>query len=177
MSETFEDYRSFNSLETARVVLLDTLDQLQIPYTIYKDNNRQDVILGKGLSFDEVWVKLMPADVARVDRLLLQDSEQRNETVPDNYYLRELSDEELLDILKKPDAWGADDYLVAVKLLREHGIAVNVNVMAQWKRERSKELKTLEKKEQSGTSKLEKVVVLIICLVLVYVIVSYVHLF
>ena len=137
MDEIFEDYRSFDSLETARAVLLGVLDQHQIPYTIYRDNNRQDVILGKGLSFDEVWVKIMPIDVERVDCLLLEESEQRNEIVPDNYYLRELGDEELLDILKKPDAWSPDDYLIASKLLREHGIEVNTRVLAQWKQERS----------------------------------------
>ena len=44
--------------------------------------------------------------------------------VPDDYYLLQFSDEELLEILAKPDEWGAFDYQLAQELLRKKGVEI-----------------------------------------------------
>lgn len=143
LTPVFEDYQSFDSLETARFVLLDVLDQHQIPYTLYQDNYRQDVILGKGINTAQIWVRLQRSDFTRTNQLFEQEAERRYETIPADYYLRELNSEELIDILKKPDEWSVDDYIIAKKLLAEAGVQVNEEKIAQWKLHRLRLLKTL----------------------------------
>lgn len=150
MEEIYEDYRSFDSMETARFVLLDVLEKNNIPYVIYEDKIRQDVILGRGSNFAEVWIRIKPADFAKVNQLFLEDAIKRNEVVPEDYYLREMSDTELLDILKKQDEWSIDDYVIALKILREHGIEIKDEVLAEWKKERKEELRMLKRKELAG---------------------------
>lgn len=136
MNNDFEDYRSFDSLETARFVLLDVLEQNEIPYSIYKDPYRQDVILGRSIDLVEIWVRIKPEDFARVNELLKKEAEKRNEEVAEDYYLRELRDEELLEILKKPGDWSIDDFVIARKILAEHGIDIPDEVIEKWKKEK-----------------------------------------
>lgn len=144
----FENYRSFDNIATARALLLNMLDEQGIPYQLYKDGYRQDVILGKGLNFTEVWVKLRPQDFATVNDILRRDAEERIQAVPDDYYLRELNTKELLDILTAPDAWSIDDYVIARKLLAEAGIAITDEELKRLQRERFEQLKQ-EKRSQA----------------------------
>lgn len=120
----FADYRAYYNLETARALLLNMLDAQGIPYQLYKDSHRQDVILGKGADFNEVWVQLRPQDFDTVNDILRRDAEERIQAVPNDYYLRELSSKELLDILVSPEEWSIDDTIMARRLLAETGITI-----------------------------------------------------
>jgi hypothetical protein len=44
--------------------------------------------------------------------------------VPDDYYLFSFTDDELLEILAKPDEWGSFDYQLAKDLLKKRGVDV-----------------------------------------------------
>jgi|GEM_PF-7099940 len=140
MEEHFEDYRAFDSIETARFVLLDMLEANNIPYTLYKDAYRQDVILGQGIGLTDVWVRIRPDDFKKVDNLMLSAAEERYTEIPADYYLREMETTELLDVLKQSDMWSIDDFVIARKLLEERGIPVSPDKIEAWAEERQKQL-------------------------------------
>lgn len=60
--------------------------------------------------------------------------------VPEDYYLLQFSDDELLDILAKPDEWGAFDYQLATALLKKRGIDINREKTDRLKADRYYEL-------------------------------------
>lgn len=140
MENEFVNYRAFDSIETARFVLLDMLEANGIPFSVYKDAYRQDVILGRGMDLVDVWVRLRPEDFDKVNELMLHDAEERFAEVPQDYYLREMETTELLNVLKQPDMWSFDDFVVARKLLEERGIPVSPDKIEAWADERQNEL-------------------------------------
>jgi len=60
--------------------------------------------------------------------------------VPEDYYLYAFTNDELLEILAKPDEWGAFDYQLAQALLKERGIEVSKEKTERLKAERYKEI-------------------------------------
>jgi hypothetical protein len=62
------------------------------------------------------------------------------DNVPEDYYLLSFTDDELLEILSKPDEWGPFDYQLAQKLLKEKGVEVTKEKTESLKAERYKEL-------------------------------------
>jgi len=60
--------------------------------------------------------------------------------VPADYYLLQFSDDELLEILAKPDEWGAFDYQLATALLKKRGVDINMQKTDRLKADRYYEL-------------------------------------
>ncbi len=60
--------------------------------------------------------------------------------VDKDYYLFEFTDEELMEIVSKPDEWGHFDYQLAQKFLRESGKEIKPEVAALLKAQRLNEL-------------------------------------
>ena len=87
--------------------------------------------------------------ILTIDNLSLQEFDSEAELIPlltpeDE---EEMNNEELLDILKKPDEWSVDDYVIARKILEENGIDIPDEVVVNWKMERNSELKNQKRKE------------------------------
>ncbi|MBO9681186.1 MAG: hypothetical protein J7502_00710 [Flavisolibacter sp.] len=66
-------------------------------------------------------------------------AEQLSE-VPEDYYLYSFTDDELQEILAKPDEWGSFDYQLAKELLMQRGIEVSKEKTERMKAERYKEI-------------------------------------
>ena len=64
---------------------------------------------------------------------------QLNE-VPEDYYLLSFTDDELMEILSRPDEWGAFDYQLAQQLLMQRGFEVTPEKTDQLKARRYREL-------------------------------------
>ncbi len=62
------------------------------------------------------------------------------DNVPADYYLLQFTDDELLDILAKPDEWGAFDYQLSKELLKTRGIDISKEKTDRLKGERYYEL-------------------------------------
>ena len=85
----------------------------------------------------EYHVKLLPKDFEKVKSLLLEQSARKIETIDKRYYLNSLSDEELKDIVAKPEEWNEFDFLAAQKILKERGKEINPAQLAEMQKERS----------------------------------------
>ncbi len=60
--------------------------------------------------------------------------------LPNNYYLFDFTDEELIEVVAKPDEWNQLDYLLALKLLKERGKEVNPILADKLREHRIEEL-------------------------------------
>ena len=65
-----------------------------------------------------------------------------NLIIPEDYYLKEFSDEELIEIIYKKDEWNEFDYEVAKSLLKDRGIVISETDIERINSERLEKLKT-----------------------------------
>jgi hypothetical protein len=69
---------------------------------------------------------------------------------PPEHYLFNFSDEELLEVLARPDEWGPFDYQLSKEILRQRGIEVSDHKIAILKAERYKQLAKPESESVSN---------------------------
>ena len=94
-----------------------------------------------------IWVQVKAADFPKASAALEAYYASQLDHVKTDYYLFQLSDEELVDIVHSPDQWGYLDYPLAVRILKDRGIA--------WSRDemelvRSARIKKLAAPENTG---------------------------
>jgi len=94
-------------------------------------------------------IKISPDDFNRVSQLLKERESQFVDDVDKDYYLFTFTDDELMEILEKPDEWSSFDYVLAKKILEERGIAVDQQRLTELKNERIEELSIPEKSQSS----------------------------
>ncbi|MEJ0032857.1 MAG: hypothetical protein WDO15_21925 [Bacteroidota bacterium] len=91
--------------------------------------------MGKGTT-----IKIREKDFPKVDALLNAEAANLLDTVDNDYHLFSFSDEELLEIVAKPDEWSAFDYQVAKSILSSRGVTLGDEKLKQLKTERLHEL-------------------------------------
>lgn len=88
----------------------------------------------------EFRVKMRREDFAQADQIvenaILGDLEQ----TPDDYYLKDFTDAELLDVIAHKDEWSPFDFMLARKLLRERGKDLSAQELDAIRNERLSEL-------------------------------------
>lgn len=90
-------------------------------------------------------IKLKKDDFAKVESLQKEIALAEIEAVNKNHYLFDFSEEELIEIIKKPDEWNAFDILLAKKILKDRGIEISPETSESFKKERQEELEKPEK--------------------------------
>lgn len=85
-------------------------------------------------------VRILPTDFSAANDLLQQFYILRLNAVPKDYYLYSFSDEELKEILLKPDQWGDLDYVLAQEILASRGKSISPNELQALRDKRYQEL-------------------------------------
>lgn len=135
----FLTFKKFNEKESADA-LANLLLKHGIAFEITQDQGNLDVLYGTNPSTQFYYVKIKSDDFPKANALLLDIGNADLNTVDKTHYLFEFTDEELFDILSKPDEWNALDYQLAKKLLRERGREVSDEIIASLKKQRIAEL-------------------------------------
>ena len=73
---------------------------------------------------------------------LIKKYYSENLIIPEDYYLKEFSDEELIEIIYKKDEWNEFDYEVAKSILKDRGIVISETDIERINSERLEKLKT-----------------------------------
>jgi hypothetical protein len=140
MSEKFVKYRSFNDKALA-VELYDKLSAAGIQVAWEDTVGYFDASFANNEFLNIYYVKLHPRDFKAADELLLNTvSENVQEPVSD-YYLFSFSNDELIEVLQKPDEWNEFDMYWARKILTTRGVEIKEYVVERAKTERLDELK------------------------------------
>ncbi len=137
----FLTYKRYSTKEQAQNTG-ELLASYKIQYQI--DEYKPQVALGQINDPLAFTLKILGKDFEYADRVLANDSEIALNNVSNDHYLFEFSDEELIDILTKPDEWSPIDYQLAQKILNERGKAVNADFLQSLRKRRIEELRQPE---------------------------------
>lgn len=100
------------------------LDREGIPYQIVESRKYFDPSFAYNKVDPEINLNLRSEDFTSARNVLEDYYSRQLGDVDLNYYLFRFSDEELLEIIRKPDEWGIFDHALAKKILAERGISI-----------------------------------------------------
>ncbi len=93
-------------------------------------------------------IQIDPANFANGESILEEQEMQSLPLVEDDYYLYQFSDEELLEILQKPDEWNKLDYVLAREILLKRGKEIDQEKLDLLKQERLMQLREVEPQQK-----------------------------
>ncbi|HEY5747023.1 MAG TPA: hypothetical protein VIU12_13150 [Chryseolinea sp.] len=132
-------FKKYNDKESAEA-LADQFRAHGIAFEITQDKENLDVLYGTNPSAEFYYVKIKSDDFPKANALLLDIGNTQLDAVDKTHYLFEFTDDELFDILSKPDEWNALDYQLAKKILKDRGREVSDEIIASLKKQRIVEL-------------------------------------
>lgn len=135
-----EPYAHYYQREEA-TVLEDLLQEAAIPFRLEATTQLLDAHIVGSSNHPRFVVKIPGDQFGRVDRLLRTEAYERiaEEGIPEDYYLRTFSNEELLDLLRHQSEWSAQDLAVARLLLHERGRTLSEAELQQLHSERAEQ--------------------------------------
>ncbi len=160
--ENFLTFQRFSDMALA-ASLSETLSKNHIECRLEKDVPILDSIFGGVSSIPDILIKIKSSDFIRAHQSLEDFYKKDIDTISSSYYLFEFTNEELLEILHKPDEWGPLDYQLAQKILTDRNCEVPVSTTKQLKVDRIEQLS----KTDSGDN-----LILVISIFIIYVFAS-----
>jgi hypothetical protein len=145
MADQYQTFHSFNDIELVNEVA-EKLKQNDIKFIIEKSRPILDAsLVDTSLVEPDIHLKLQPGDFEKADKVLEDYYQTQLDSIDNDYYLFSFSNDELKEILTKPDEWGHFDYQLAQKLLKERGLEIDGATANRLKQDRIKELSEPEK--------------------------------
>ncbi|UZR97297.1 hypothetical protein [Chondrinema litorale] len=148
MEERFLTFRRFGNLEDANT-LVEVLKTNNIEYEVEDASPTFDITFSNNKLLNEYYVKLKQTDFESTEKLLVDTSDISIEDLPKDYYLFDFTDEELIEILIKPDEWNAVDYKLSQQILISRGKQIDEEFISTLKKKRNEELSKPEKSNSS----------------------------
>lgn len=140
------EFRKFND-PSISADMTKLLEQHSIYFETEDTKKYFDVSFANDPLQQDIIIKIRQEDFATAQSILLKYYEDKTDDIDKDYYLYEFSNEELTEILNKPDEWGPLDYVLARKILKERGITYNNETLEAFKKERVSALAKPEKKQ------------------------------
>ena len=135
----FLTFRRFKNTEDLKE-LIHTLDKEGVYYLVEDASPVADVTFA-GNDFDkEFHLKIKSSDFQRVEELLLDSIQINKNDFPEDYYLFQFTNEELIEILLKPDEWSPVDFKLSQFLLEERGKKIDQEFIDVLRKQRNDEL-------------------------------------
>lgn len=116
MPQKFVTFQKFNTIESAKA-MADFLVENNIAYEIDDERNYFDISYSFNKHDFDIKLKIASADFDKANTAIEQYYASELNSVEEDYYLFQFTDDELLEIISKPDEWGLFDYLLAKKIL------------------------------------------------------------
>jgi hypothetical protein len=124
MHAEFIKYRDFFESETAAEFALVLRDH-GIEYRVEEFNDSLGAPYGeRPLSFVTT-IMIRKADFSKVDDVVAEEAKAVAQEIDRSHYLYTFSNEELFEVISKPDEWNAVDYQLAKTILRQRGVMVD----------------------------------------------------
>jgi hypothetical protein len=123
MPEELVTFQLFHSRSVAEE-MGSWLEREGIPYEIVENKKYFDPSFAFNKIDPEINLKLLAKDFTRARKVLEGVYAKQLEEVDPNYYLFRFKNEELMDIIRKPDEWGIFDHALARKILSDRGVVV-----------------------------------------------------
>lgn len=120
MKENYSIFKKFPNIEQAKE-LKQMLNDHGIDAELGDNLPPVDVTFSGSTLQDEYEVRIHQSDFNKAEEVLEKNAEVLLDHIDEDYYLYKFTDEELYEILLKPDEWNKFDNLLAQKLLQERG--------------------------------------------------------
>lgn len=134
-TDEFVTYRIFNVLQDA-LPLLDILKENEIEYEIENASPSLDVTFSASTLQYEYRIKIRASDFTKADSVISNDIIKTIDDIDSDHYLFDFSDDELVEILKKPDEWSRDDYMISHHILSQRGKTIPQQQLDQMRNDR-----------------------------------------
>ena len=139
MSEEFLAFHRFSDEDTAKDFATD-LEKAEIDFKTESVRTMLDsTFIGESAS-PAITIKLRSADFEKAHAALRDYYKKLTDSVDKDYYLFGFSNEELFEIIARPDEWGYFDNQLAQKILNERGQKIDTAIMTRLKENRITEL-------------------------------------
>lgn len=121
---TFETYRQVYQTHQIEHII-ELLEANNIPYHVEQSETIIDEAIVGNSAHPPVILKVPAADFGRLSQLITDRILQEN-TIPEEYYLEDFSEEELRDILVHKNEWTPEDFAYAQLMLEKRGVSVDM---------------------------------------------------
>ncbi|KAF2518478.1 hypothetical protein E0W68_09130 [Flavobacterium salilacus subsp. salilacus] len=138
MSDNFTSFRKYPDASQAK-----GLEQFLSDNNIeclYIDNSPRLGTAFGGEMQKEYEIQIQQPDFEKATLLLEELAKEEVNQLPDDYYLLEFTDEELIDVVVKKDEWNEFDYLLAIRLLKERGKTIDEELITSLNKRRIEDL-------------------------------------
>lgn len=140
-------YRRFNDPALAQN-LADILNEQGIRYVLEENASIFNPTFATQTEASrEYSLKIYGEDFTKANKIIADYESKFTDNVESDYYLFDFTDDELMEIVAKPDEWSPFDLALAKKLLNERGITIDRAAEEKFAQVRLNELKTPEKSE------------------------------
>lgn len=142
-----ETYQEFHSSEDAKP-LITILKSNKIVHEVEVPKQIMDNVMGGDPLAPTVFIKLRLEDFKRVNQLVEDDIRkliQEGKVDLQAHFLFEASEEELMDVLRKPDEWSIDTVVIAQQLLQLRGVELSPQQIEALKEKRQEAVKKPKK--------------------------------
>ena len=137
--QPYVTYRKFNDVNAA-LALGELFDEAAIEYLLEDYSVAFNPTFANNEQDKEFRIKLKQQDFKAADTLQEAMYESVLEDIEEDYYLFSFTNKELYEVITKSDEWSKLDYLLARKILRDRGEAVDDNLVKVLKEIRLDEL-------------------------------------
>ena len=143
MSDGLLKYRKFTAVREADELTL-LLKDNEIPAFTENISAVFDITFSNRQSHIEYAVRIRKTDFEAADKVLLEHAVHEQTHLPEGHYLLDLTANELLEVLEKPDEWSDIDHLFAVDVLRSKGKDISSAQLITMRKDRIEELRKPE---------------------------------
>lgn len=140
MNKGFIAYKKFNDVGLANE-LSETLARHNIDHKVEEESLSFNPAFNTDETSKDYVVKINAVDFTRVNEILRNEEAEGVEATGSEHYLYDFTNEELTDLVSKPDEWSEFDNLLAVKILKERGINITNETIKQLNNKRLEHLK------------------------------------
>ena len=140
MNSDYKQFQVFNNIETLNT-FTNLLSDNKIDFEVENNSKIFDPSFANNDFEKEYIVKVHPNDFEKVYDLEEEIIKNEIQNTPEDYYLFDYTNSELLDIVNKRDEWNAFDYYLAKKILNDRGNLITEEKIIEIKKERIEELK------------------------------------
>ena len=137
MQDKFLCFQKYNDVDIAEAVG-QKLFENGIAYTIENERKYWDPSFANNSFAADIILKIAPDNFTSAHKILETFYKDQLDITDNDYYLNSFTDDELFEIVSKPDEWGHFDYQLAQKLLKERGKDVSMEFIYQLKKQRIK---------------------------------------
>ena len=142
--DKFITFHKFNLLEDAQE-LISTLKKNDIKVQIEDTSPPVDITFSGNTLQNEIRIKVKQSDVGIANQILEKQAEQLVDKFPNDYYLYDFTDNELIEIIEKSDEWSKEDYMLSQKILKDRGHEISKEKIEEIIQKRIEDLRKPEK--------------------------------